>query len=104
MLDHCKGIDLVFKEGRIGETYNLGGKNERTNLYIATTICVLLDELKPKKSAYKEQITFVEDRAGHDFRYAIDATKVENELNWEAAENFESGIKKTIHWYLKKYQ
>ncbi len=100
--DHCKGIDLVFKQGKAGETYNIGGKNERNNLSIATTICAILDELKPKKTTYKEQITFVPDRAGHDFRYAIDATKVEKELHWKADEDFESGIKKTIDWYLKK--
>ena len=100
--DHCKGIDLVFKQGKAGETYNIGGKNERNNLSIATTICAILDELKPKKNSYKAQITFVSDRAGHDFRYAIDATKVEKELHWKADEDFESGIKKTIDWYLKK--
>ena len=102
--DHCKGIDLVFKQGKAGETYNIGGKNERNNLSIATTICAILDELKPKKNSYKAQITFVPDRAGHDFRYAIDATKVEKKLHWKADENFESGIKKTIDWYLKKEQ
>jgi dTDP-glucose 4,6-dehydratase len=102
--DHCKGIDLVFKEGKAGETYNIGGEYERNNLSIATIICAILDELKPKKTTYKEQITFVPDRAGHDFRYAIDATKVEKELHWKADENFESGIKKTIDWYLKKEQ
>ena len=100
--DHCKGIHLVFQQGKTGQTYNIGGKNERDNLSIATTICKILDELKPKKNTYKEQITFVPDRAGHDFRYAIDATKVEKELHWSADENFESGIKKTIDWYLKK--
>ena len=100
--DHCKGIHLVFQQGKAGQTYNIGGKNERDNLSIATTICKILDELKPKKNTYKEQITFVPDRAGHDFRYAIDATKVEKELHWSADENFESGIKKTIDWYLKK--
>ena len=102
--DHCKGIHLVFQQGKAGQTYNIGGKNERDNLSIATTICKILDELKPKKNTYKEQITFVPDRAGHDFRYAIDATKVEKELHWSADENFESGIKKTIDWYLKKEQ
>ncbi|MDC1323954.1 dTDP-glucose 4,6-dehydratase [Polaribacter sp.] len=102
--DHCKGINLVFQQGKPGQTYNIGGKNERDNLSIATTICKILDELKPKKNTYKEQITFVPDRAGHDFRYAIDATKVEKELHWSADENFESGIKKTIDWYLKKEQ
>ena len=103
VLDHCKGIDLVFHEGSRGETYSIGGRNERDNLYIAHTICEILDTLKPKETSYKEQITFVEDRAGHDRRYAIDATKIETKLGWEAEENFESGILKTIQWYLKKY-
>ena len=103
VLDHCKGIDLVFHEGNRGETYNIGGRNERDNLYIAHKICEILDTLKPKATSYKEQITFVEDRAGHDRRYAIDATKIETKLGWAAEENFESGILKTIQWYLKKY-
>lgn len=103
VLDHCKGIELVYKTGLISETYNIGGRNERNNLYIANKICELLDELHPKKQSYKEQITFVTDRPGHDFRYAIDASKVENKLGWKADENFETGIKKTIDWYLKKY-
>ncbi|WP_111683204.1 dTDP-glucose 4,6-dehydratase [Winogradskyella tangerina] len=102
--DHCRGIDLVYQKGRSGETYNIGGKNERDNLYIAHKICGILDELKPKSSKYAEQITFVTDRPGHDFRYAIDASKIETELNWEAEENFESGIVKTINWYLNKYE
>ena len=104
VLDHCKGIEKVFKEGIFGETYNIGGKNERNNLYIANTICEILDEVCSKEVSYKEQISFVKDRPGHDFRYAIDATKLENELRWKADENFESGIVKTIKWYLKKYQ
>ena len=104
VLDHCKGIELAFKRGVIGETYNIGGRNERDNLYIANKICDILDEIKPKKNLYKEQITFVTDRPGHDFRYAIDASKLEGELGWKADENFESGILKTIEWYLKKYQ
>ncbi|WP_405611247.1 dTDP-glucose 4,6-dehydratase [Polaribacter sp. Asnod1-A03] len=104
VLDHCTGIDIAFKEGKIGETYNIGGKNERNNLYIANTICEILDEEYPKEKSYKEQISFVTDRPGHDFRYAIDASKIENELGWRAKENFESGIRKTIQWYLKKYQ
>ena len=99
----CKGIDLVYHEGTSGETYNIGGRNERDNLYIANKICEILDTLKPKKTSYKELITFVEDRAGHDRRYAIDATKIETKLGWEAEENFESGILKTIAWYLEKY-
>ena len=104
VLDHCKGIDLVFHEGKAGETYNIGGENERNNLYIAKTICDILDELKPKKESYKKQINFVNDRPGHDFRYAIDASKIENELSWKADENFESGIKKTVNWYINKYK
>ncbi|MGB0880365.1 MAG: dTDP-glucose 4,6-dehydratase, partial [Polaribacter sp.] len=104
VLDHCKGIELVYKNGKTGETYNIGGKNERNNLYIAHTICEILDEISPKSTSYKEQITFVTDRPGHDFRYAIDASKIEKELRWTANENFETGIKKTIEWYLKKYK
>jgi len=100
--DHCKGIYLVYKKGVRGETYNIGGNNERENLYIANLICETLDELRPKKTSYKSQITFVNDRPGHDFRYAIDATKIENDLGWKAEENFESGIIKTIAWYLDK--
>jgi dTDP-glucose 4,6-dehydratase len=101
--DHCKGIDLAYQKGKVGETYNIGGNNERNNLYIANKICEILDKIKPKKEPYKNQISFVKDRLGHDFRYAIDASKIENELGWKAAENFESGIKKTVNWYLKKY-
>jgi dTDP-glucose 4,6-dehydratase len=105
VLDHCKGIDLVYHNGKKGETYNIGGRNERTNLQIVFTICEILDGEVPKKdkSSYKELITFVEDRVGHDRRYAIDATKLENELSWKADENFDSGIVKTIEWYLEKY-
>ncbi len=104
VLDHCKGIDLVYHAGKTGETYNIGGKNERTNLQIVDRICTILDERIPKERSYKELITFVEDRAGHDRRYAIDATKLENELGWRADENFESGIVKTVEWYLQKYK
>lgn len=102
--DHCKGIDLAFRNGSAGETYNIGGKNERDNLYIANKICDILDELLPKSKSYSEQISFVKDRPGHDFRYAIDASKIENELNWKSDENFETGILKTIKWYLDKYK
>ncbi|SDR74724.1 dTDP-glucose 4,6-dehydratase [Formosa sp. Hel1_31_208] len=103
VLDHCKGVDIVFQHGKAGETYNIGGRNERDNLYIANTICEELDKLIPKSESYKKQITFVKDRPGHDFRYAIDATKLETELGWKADENFETGIQKTISWYLDKY-
>lgn len=103
VLDHCKGINLVYNKGISGETYNIGGRNERDNLYIANTICEILDELIPKEKSYKELITFVNDRPGHDFRYAIDAKKIEKQLGWKAEENFESGIRKTISWYIKKY-
>jgi dTDP-glucose 4,6-dehydratase len=102
--DHCRGIELVYKNGRNGETYNIGGNNERNNLYIANVICEMLDKISPKQKQYKEQISFVTDRVGHDFRYAIDASKIENELGWKAQENFESGIKKTVQWYVNKYQ
>ena len=96
VLDHCKGVDLVYHNGKKGETYNIGGRNERTNLQIVDRICSILDERVPKTKSYKEQITFVEDRAGHDRRYAIDATKLEKELGWQADENFDTGIIKTI--------
>lgn len=99
--DHCSGIHLALEKGNLGETYNIGGKNERENLYIANVICELLDEMLPKNASYKEQISFVKDRPGHDFRYAIDASKIENELGWKAKENFETGIRKTIRWYLE---
>lgn len=106
VLDHCKGIALAYEKGVSGETYNIGGRNERNNLYIATKICELLDEKKPMKKgrSYTSLITYVKDRAGHDFRYAIDASKIEKDLGWKADENFESGIEKTMDWYLKKYE
>ena len=103
VLDHCKGIDLVFHKGIAGETYNIGGHNERNNLQIVNTICGIMDELRPAAGgkSYRELITFVKDRAGHDRRYAIDATKIEKELGWKAEENFETGIRKTVEWYMK---
>ena len=103
VLDHCKGIDLVYHTGKEANVYNIGGRNERTNLQIVDAICSILDEKVPTNKSYKELITFVEDRAGHDRRYAIDATKLENELGWKADENFDTGIIKTIEWYLNKY-
>ncbi len=102
--DHCEGIALVYKKGTAGETYNIGGNNEWSNIDIAQKICEILDEIHPKETSYKEQITFVEDRPGHDFRYAIDASKLTNELAWKATNDFESGIQKTIQWYVAKYQ
>jgi dTDP-glucose 4,6-dehydratase len=104
VLDHCKGIELVFNNGRAGETYNIGGRNERNNLFIVNHICELLDARKPLDNgeSYKKFITFVADRPGHDLRYAIDASKIENELKWKADENFETGIVKTVEWYLNK--
>ena len=103
VLDHCKAIDLIFHNGKSGETYNIGGRNERNNITIVKTICAILDERKPRNDGkkYEELITFVTDRAGHDFRYAIDATKLENELGWRADETFDTGIVKTVEWYLE---
>ena len=103
VLDHCKGIDLVYHKGKEANVYNIGGRNERSNLQIVDAICAILDKKVPKETSYKELITFVEDRAGHDRRYAIDATKIENTLGWKADEDFDSGIIKTVEWYLRKY-
>ncbi len=103
VLDHCKAIDLIYHKGKSGETYNIGGHNERNNLQIANTICAILDKERPRANGkkYAELITFVTDRAGHDFRYAIDATKLTNELGWKAEETFDTGIIKTVEWYLR---
>ena len=102
VLDHCKAIDLIFHKGVSGETYNIGGRNERNNITIVETICKILDEKCPRKEGkYSDLITFVQDRAGHDLRYAIDATKLETELGWHADETFDTGIIKTVEWYLK---
>ena len=100
--DHCEAIRLVLARGQVGETYNVGGRNERTNLEVVRTICALLDELKPRAdgASYAAQINFVADRPGHDRRYAIDATRLETELGWKARESFDSGIRKTVQWYL----
>jgi dTDP-glucose 4,6-dehydratase len=100
--DHCSAIRRVLEAGRSGQTYNIGGWNEKPNLEIVHRVCELLDELRPKpdSSSYKTQITHVQDRPGHDRRYAIDARKIERELGWKPAETFESGIRKTVQWYL----
>jgi len=99
--DHCSAIREVLARGRLGETYNVGGWNEKTNLDVVHTLCDLLDELRPKASgSYRDQITFVKDRPGHDRRYAIDARKLERELGWKPAETFETGLRKTVQWYL----
>lgn len=100
--DHCSAIRRVLEGGKLGETYNVGGWNEKPNLDVVHTICTILDELKPKIDGgrYSDQITFVKDRPGHDRRYAIDARKLERELGWKPQETFETGIRKTIEWYL----
>ena len=99
--DHAKALSLVLEHGSIGEAYNVGGRNERTNLQVVQTICDLLDELAPRTTGpRRDLITFVADRPGHDRRYAIDASKLERELGWHAQEDFESGIKKTVRWYI----
>ena len=100
--DHCSAIRRVLEKGNLGETYNVGGWNEKANLDVVKTLCAILDELKPKADGtkYESQITYVKDRPGHDRRYAIDATKLERELEWRPEETFETGIRKTVEWYL----
>jgi len=99
--DHCSGIRAVLTGGRLGETYNIGGWNEKANIDIVKTVCALLDELRPDPAGpYARLITYVTDRPGHDRRYAIDARKIERELGWRPAETFDSGIRKTVMWYL----
>jgi len=101
--DHCSAIREVLEKGKLGETYNIGGWNEKANIDVVKTICQILDQLKPRADgkSYAEQITFVKDRPGHDRRYAIDASKVERELGWRPAETFDTGIRKTVQWYLE---
>ena len=99
--DHCSAIELVLEKGRPGEVYNVGGENERTNLEVVDSLCATLDRLRPKASGhYADQMTFVKDRPGHDRRYAIDATKLTSELGWTPSENFDTGIARTVQWYL----
>jgi dTDP-glucose 4,6-dehydratase len=100
--DHCKAIMRVLQDGRLGETYNVGGWNEKPNIEVVSTLCALLDELQPRADgqSYATQMTFVKDRPGHDWRYAIDARKLERELGWKPQETFETGIRKTVEWYL----
>ena len=102
VLDHCKAIMRVLQDGRLGETYNVGGWNEKPNIEVVRTLCSLLDELQPRADgqSYATQMTFVKDRLGHDRRYAIDARKLERELGWRPEETFESGLRKTVQWYL----
>ncbi|MGE8634554.1 MAG: dTDP-glucose 4,6-dehydratase [Achromobacter piechaudii] len=101
--DHCTAIRRVLADGQLGETYNVGGWNEKANLEVVHTLCALLDELSPRADgqSYKNQITFVKDRPGHDQRYAIDASRLERELGWKPAETFDTGIRKTVQWYLQ---
>ena len=101
--DHCSAIRRVLEAGRLGETYNVGGWNEKPNIDIVNTVCALLDELRPRADgqSYRTQITYVKDRPGHDRRYAIDARKIERELGWKPAETFDTGIRKTVQWYLE---
>lgn len=101
--DHCSAIREVLKHGKVGETYNVGGWNEKTNLEVVESLCAILDELKPKSDGkrYRDQIAFVKDRPGHDRRYAIDASKLERELGWMPKETFESGLRKTVIWFLE---
>jgi len=100
--DHCSAICAVLAKGELGQTYNIGGWNEKANIDVVKTICQILDEVKPRADGqpYAQQITFVKDRPGHDRRYAIDARKIERELGWRPAETFDTGIKKTVQWYL----
>ena len=98
--DHARALDLIAERGRVGETYNVGGRNERRNIDVVRQICSVLDELAPANRPREELIEFVTDRPGHDARYAIDATRLETELGWQAQENFDTGIRKTVRWYL----
>jgi dTDP-glucose 4,6-dehydratase len=98
--DHARALHLVAKKGRIGETYNIGGHNQKQNIEVVHEICLLLDEMRPRETSYRELITHVPDRPGHDVRYAIDAAKIERELGWKPMESFQTGLRKTVQWYL----
>ena len=98
--DHARALVVVATQGEIGETYNIGGHNEKQNLDVVKTICAILDDIRPAEQSYSSLITYVDDRPGHDMRYAIDASKIERELGWKPQETFESGIRKTVQWYL----
>jgi dTDP-glucose 4,6-dehydratase len=102
VLDHCRALRIVLEHGRVGETYNVGGGNQRSNLEVVATVCALLDELVPESpfKPHRQLIKYVTDRPGHDRRYAIDARKLEQELGWQAEESFETGLRKTVQWYL----
>jgi dTDP-glucose 4,6-dehydratase len=102
VVDHCRALRTVLERGRIGQTYNVGGGNQRSNLEVVTTVCALLDELVPqsKFKPHLQLVKYVTDRPGHDRRYAIDARKLEGELGWQAQESFETGLRKTVEWYL----
>ncbi|HHY7208703.1 TPA: dTDP-glucose 4,6-dehydratase [Escherichia coli] len=102
--DHARALYTVMTQGVVGETYNIGGRNEKKNLDVVNTICDLLDEIVPKQGSYRDQIIYVTDRPGHDRRYAIDASKISDELGWKPQETFESGIRKTIGWYLNNLE
>ena len=99
--DHAKALDIIAERGRVGETYNVGGRNEQRNIDVVNRICALMDEFRPERGPHSRLITYVQDRPGHDARYAIDATKLEQELGWKAVENFDTGIEKTVKWYLE---
>ena len=104
--DSCKGIFMVLKKGVLGEVYNMGGSNEKTNYEVVTHICSILDEIKPRKDgkSYSEQIAFIQDRLGHDRRYAIDSSKIKKDLGWQPSESFEGGLRKTIIWFIANYK
>ena len=98
--DHARALHIIASKGQLGEKYNVGGRNERRNIDVVKRICALMDEMRPRATPHEDLITYVTDRPGHDARYAIDATRLETELGWKAQENFDTGIEKTVRWYL----